>query len=183
MKKKYLMYAILPVLGLSLLAGGTTYAAMAKTEKNGGPFKAIASAIAQKFNLNTADVQTVIDETLETERIRMEKNRPNPLAKAVTDGKLTQAQADLIKAKHEEERAQMESDRESMENMTQAEREAAIKAHREDLKKWATENNIPEQYVMFFGKPGNRGNGVPGFGRPGFGKGALPATDTEASNN
>ncbi len=143
------MYGFLPLLALALLATGTAYAATGKTLKN-NPFGTIAEAIAKKFNLATADVQGVIDETLAAQRAQMEKNRPeriDMLTQAVKDGKLTQAQADLITTKREEIKPIMAS----LKDMTQTEKTAAIKAQTDSLKQWAADNNIPEKYIMLFG--------------------------------
>lgn len=153
MQKKHIMYALLPLFVLTMAAAGTTYAAAASNAEQ-KPFTAIAEAIARKFNLTTADVQKVIDETRPAERAQMRKNhqeRLNPLVQAVKDGKLTQAQADLITAKREE----MKKSAESFKAMTEPERAAAMKAHREEMNAWAKENNIPEQFVMPMGKFGN----------------------------
>ncbi len=152
MKKKYLVYGFLPVLALALVAG-TTYAAT-KTVKN-NPFSAIAAAIATKFNLNTADVQSVIDTTTATQRAQMQKNRPvrmAPLAQAVSNGKLTQAQADLITAKIKE----LKTATDNLKGKTPAERMAIMKTQTASLKQWATDNKIPAQYLMPLG---NRGQG------------------------
>lgn len=160
-KKKALLFAALPVLAITLLAGGITHAST-NDATQASPFTKLAQVIATKFNLTASDVQAVIDETMKAERPNMEQNRPNrpqSLGEAVKDGKLTQAQADLIKAKHEETKATMDSMRDSLKNMTQAEREAAIKTQRDALKQWATENNIPLKYVMFPGGPKNGHNG------------------------
>lgn len=182
--KKHLMFALIPVFALSLLAGGVAFAST-DTAKKHTPFVKIAEAIATKFNLATSDVQTVIDETMKAERAEMEKNRPEPIAQAVKDGKLTQAQADLIKAKREEIKTAMESTRDSLKNMTQTERDAFIKTQKDALKQWATDNNIPEQYIMFIGGHGpGRGDGQ-GPGGPKFrlNNTAPSATDAETATN
>lgn len=180
MKKKYIAFALLPVFALALLAGGITYASASSTSGN-GPFNKIANAIAEKFNLNAADVQTVIDDTMKAELAEMEKNRPDRLAQAVTDGKLTQAQADLIKAKMEEMRTAMEGRKDMIKNMTQAEREAAIKTQMETLKQWATDNNIPKEYVMFLGKPGKGQGGDRGIGQFMRNKNNAPRFETQTA--
>jgi len=175
------MYIILPVLALSLLVAGTSYAATKTADYN--PFSKIASAIAEKFNLNSSDVQAVIDETVAADRAEMGKNRPervDPLVQAVKNGKLTQAQADLITAKREEIKTSMESQKDTLKNMTQVEREAARKTQMDSLKQWATDNGIPEQYVLGFGGMGD-GHGGP-FGR-GFHQSEAPDSDAQTPAN
>lgn len=162
MNKKYIGYAVLPVLALSLLVGGTVFASSkssSDSNKKGEPFNDLASAIATKFNLSTSDVQSLIKETMDAKKAEMEKNKPTEkaektdfLTQAVTDGKITQAQADLIKAKREE---------------VKTAREAEMKAETASLKEWATTNNIPEEYVAG-PEGGHRGDfhGGPDFGGP-----------------
>lgn len=77
------------------------------------------------------------------------------LEQAVKDGKLTQAQADLIKAKHEEYKTAVEA----LKDKAAAERQAAIKTLDEGLKSWAKANNIPEQFVMPLGRGLGEGMG------------------------
>jgi gas vesicle protein len=148
MNKKKLKYIIPAIATLALVAGGTTYAA---TTKGHNPFANLATVIAEKFNLKTADVQSVIDETMAAERQQRGVNRQGPaeqLAQAVTDGKLTQAQADLITAK----KSEMKTAIEALRDATQEERQAAMKTQMDTLKQWATDNNIPEQYIMGLGR-------------------------------
>jgi hypothetical protein len=180
MGKKYIAFALLPVFALALLAGGITYASANSTD-NKNPFNKIATAIATKFNLNATDVQTVIDDTMKAELAEMEKNRPDRLAQAVTDGKLTQAQADLIKAKQEEVKTTMESQKDTTKNMTQAEREAAMKTQTETLKQWVTDNNIPKEYIMFLGKPGKGPGGDRGMGGSMHARNNAPTTETQTA--
>ncbi|MBU0545919.1 hypothetical protein KKA13_01550 [Patescibacteria group bacterium] len=74
MKKKHLIYAILPALALALLIGGVARAATISANAN-NPFSKIASAIAQKFNLNADDVQKVINEVKTADRMKVAKKR------------------------------------------------------------------------------------------------------------
>ena len=91
------------------------------------------------------------------------------LAKGVADGKITQAQSALITAKIQENKTFMES----LANKTQAERQAAVKAHKDEVLKWATNNSIPKE---FFGGP-MQGKGE--MGRRGMGRGSKGGNDTK----
>lgn len=167
MKNTKLRYVLLPILGLSFLVGGITYAS-AETNGRGNPFGNLAEAIAAKFNVPIADVQTVINDTVAANRAEMAKNRPgrvDMLAQAVKDGKLTQAQADLITAKRTELRNAVGS----VKDLSVTERASLMKEHQAALKEWATANNIPEEYVFGFGGGMRRGGGMP------FGRGNAPA--------
>ncbi len=148
---------------------------------------ALVQAIASKFNLNTADVQKVFDDQRAQQQADMqaknEQRFTDRLAQAVKDGKLTQAQSDLVTAKHQEVQTFMES----LKDKTVADRQAALKTEMDSLKQWATDNNIPEGYLpMGFGPGRGMMGGHEGFGgrgmgemRGGWNKGAAPTTATE----
>lgn len=170
MNKKYLLYAIVPMTALAICGG----VVLADTENDKiNPMADIVDAIAQKFNLNASDVQAVFDEQkikMETQR---EQNRTqaetDKLSEAVANGKLTQIQADLIIAKraelyaqnsfniNKEDRSQTTKTKEEVKAEINA-RQEEMKAKQETLKQWATDNNIPIEYIQFgFGMQG-KGN-------------------------
>jgi len=129
----------------------------------------LVAAIAQKFNLNQTDLQAVFDQQrgqwqekrqekvkqMETAR---EQKFADYLAKLVSEGKITQTQANAINAKRAELAAKVDAqatqDKSDFRNMTADERKAAMEAkkaqtqaEREALKQWASANSIPEQWV------------------------------------
>jgi hypothetical protein len=165
--------AAIALAGLGLIiSAGVTYAATSTGK--GGPMSNLVNAIAQKFNLNASDVQQVVDETMATEKTQMEAERQQQfsgkISQAVTNGELTQDQADKITAKQKEVQEFMTS----LSGKTEDERNTAIKTETESLKQWATDNNIPEQYIQmgFDGKMGRGGPG--GTEKPGeIGKGVM----------
>jgi len=92
---------------------------------------------------------------METKRQQQFTDR---VAKAVGDGKLTQAQADTITAK----KAEFEAAKTSLEGKTKEERRTAMEAQRELLETWAKANNIPDGYLPCQGRGmmgGHRGFG------------------------
>lgn len=140
------------------------------------PMSSLISAIAQKFNLNVSDVQKLFDEQhtqMESQRGTEQSARiTERLTQAVTQGKLTQSQADLLKAKQEELRVFHES----LKGKTREECKAAMDKKIAELKEWAKANNIPDEFANFgpMGRgPGGRGRGPggmrmnQGFGQPG----------------
>jgi hypothetical protein len=129
------------------------------------PFSNLVSLISQRFNLSQSDVQKVFDEQrtqMEAEHeTRRSEELATRLAAAVKARTITQAQSDLIKAKQTE----LKAFHESLKGKTKEECEAAMKAKAEELKAWATANNIPEQFANFGPMGGQRGPGGPGMGR------------------
>ncbi len=149
MNKKVISYAILPVLALVLLGSGISFAA-ANTETK--PIDALVSAIAEKFNLKPAEVQQVVEQVKSEQRAQMatkgaEKMKER-LASAVSAKKLTQAQADLIAAKHQELKTSRDALHESLKSKTPTPAQSVMKAEMDSLKQWAKDNNIPEEFVL-----------------------------------
>jgi hypothetical protein len=140
------MIAAAFILGASVLTAGVASADTGPRTDN--HMTSFVNAIAAKFNLKAADVQSVVDQTMATERATMDakrsQNEATRLAKAVTDGKLTQAQADLIKAKQ----AEMKTFMDSLKTKTQSERMTAMKTQMDSLKQWADANNIPLNFIQ-----------------------------------
>jgi hypothetical protein len=121
--------------------------ANAATDTSTDPMSGLVQKIADKFNLNKDEVQAVFDAQrteMEAERTQEMKDR---LAQAVKDGKLTQDQADKITAKL----AEMKANREDLSGKTPEERHEAMKAARDEIKKWAEDNNIPMEYLRIVG--------------------------------
>lgn len=146
-------------IGLGMLTAflSTAQAAEVVTNVKSNPMSSLVLAISQKFGLNQAEVQQVFDAERVKSRTEMEAKATQALndrlAKAVTDKKLTQAQADMIKA----EVATLKTQFEALNGKTGQELKDGMKAIMDSAKKWAKDNNIPEQYL------------VPGFGGRGFG--------------
>jgi hypothetical protein len=176
------MFAIAAVvIGVSTITASVINAQVVSTNTN--PMSSLVTAIATKFNLNAAEVQTVVDETMQAEHAareaQMQQAQAARLSAAVTAGKLTQAQADLITAKTAELRATMEANRIANQSLTMEQRKAKMDEQRTALQAWATANNIPTEYLHFVG--GGKGMGVHGgMGMKGFRPG-LPTTNTTSS--
>lgn len=158
--------AIIASLGIGAIGIGTTFAAQAEPEDG---MASLVEAIAEKFDLSVSDVQAVFDEQREQKQAEREAKEAERLAQEVTDGKITQDQADAITAKREEMRDFMES----LSTLDNEARREAMKTQREELKQWADDNDIP----MFYFRGGPH-DGRPGP-RPGRGFGDFQPIDEE----
>lgn len=162
--KKYLLYAVVPVMALATIGG--VVLADSNNSNQTNPIDSLVNAIAQKFNLNVSDVQAVFDEhrtVMQSEhreemQTKMQEKFTEKIEQAVADGKLTQAQADLIVAK----KAELNAQQENLQGKTKEEILEAVKTHRDALKQWAQDNNISLEYFAF-GKMGFKGPGNFGF--------------------
>ena len=137
MQVKKSLIAAMAVVALG--AGALSTNAVLAAEEVNGPVNNLVSAIATRFNLNEEEVQAVFDAEHEEMRAEHEQKAEEHLAKLVTDGKLTQEQADLVLVQQEEHRVFMEG----LKDLEGEERGAAMKAHREESRLWAEENDIP----------------------------------------
>lgn len=154
--KRFLLAAVGAV-SLTGAGVGLAQAAAKPVNPGEGRMATLVQALAKKFNLNAADIQTVFDEDrqgMEANRLQEAKDR---LTQAVKDGKLTQTQADQLVAKRQELKTLMDS----LKGKTREETEAARKTAMEKFNTWATTNNIPQEFLHFGFGPGG-GHGGPG---------------------
>ncbi len=150
-KKSKMIAAVAFVLGSSAFGVGVSQAAATHLGKN-QKMSAIIEAIAEEFDLNASDVESVVQEVMQKERQDMEKRHDEELSaelnQAITDGKLTQVQADLIHAKKEELKSFMID----FKDLTSDERQALRKSHIDEITKWMEENDIPKEFILSLGK-------------------------------
>ncbi len=151
-KKSLAVAAVVAALGAGAVGVGVTHAA---ANPDGRPkfMTEIASAIATKFNLSESDVQAVIDAQAQAHRDEMiakhNETFDQMLEQAVTDGRLTQGQADAITSKRDE----LQSYAESLRDETPEARQEEMKTKIEELRAWAKDNGIDEKYVRFLPPP------------------------------
>lgn len=138
-------------MGVATLAGAGLVNAQSSTTSGTG----LVDKIAQKFNLNKSDVQKVFDEDRTAHDAERQQRMEERLTQAVKDGKLTQTQADAITSKM----AEMKTYMDSLKDKTEQERHDAMKTKMDELKQWATQNNIPHGYMPM-------GHGMMGGPRP-----------------
>lgn len=151
MKKSMIAALAVATMGAGAVGVGTTYAA--SNTSPASPFGDLIEAIATRFNLSTEDVQQVFEEQRKAHQEEMQAKGAERLADAVTNGEITQEQADAITAHREE----MQTFHESLKEMSEEDRQAAIETQKEENKTWAEENNIPEQFLMHEGPHGHEG--------------------------
>ncbi len=160
MKKHLVIAASVATIGLAGLGAGVAHAATSSSTK-ADPMSSLVDKIATKFNLNKSEVQQVFDAQKTEMQAQRETEVKADVAKLVTDGKITQAQADLINAKREELEKQRETDRASFDSMSDADRKTAMDKKKTDLESWAKTNGIDTQYLRYV-MGGGHGHGGPG---------------------
>ena len=126
--------AVAGVIGLTRVS-----AALGSLGLHNGKIPTIITNLANRFNLNPTDIQTVFDQT-------RTQNEDTRLSQLVTDGKITEAQKKLIIDK----RTEIEGKVAEINNkqMTASERKDALDTLRDDIILWASDNKIDESDVL-----------------------------------
>lgn len=132
-------------LAIGALAIGTTLGVVGlKTiDATTGTNFPIIQNLAEKFNTSPEDVRGIFDQTREERQQERQKAVEDSLNQAVEDGKITEDQKNTILSKQAEIRKQMEE----------------VKAGKEDLRKWADENDIDLKDIL----PGKGSHGFRGM--------------------
>lgn len=154
MRNKILLSALVTtVIGIGLF---TTTSVLAQNPTAGqNPMQSLVQKIADKFGLKKEDVQAVFDQDRSDRRAEMEARNIAQLDQLVKDGKITEAQKQLIINKRKEIEASRQSQMQNMQGKADEERKA--------LEDWAAQNGIAVKYLMGgFGRYGGPG----GPGRP-----------------
>lgn len=142
------------------VAGGTGVLAATNNAAGGtNPESSLIDKLVTKFGLNKADVQAVFEQEHSEHEAQHQQQLEGRLAQAVTDGTLTEDQKSKILAKQQ----QMQTFVDGLKGKTMQERRAATTSKRDELRQWATDNSIPQEYVRFaLGMAGPHGARGPG---------------------
>ena len=151
-KKAKILAATTFLLGVFAVGGiGLVYADTSTTKTD--PMTTLSTRLAQKFNLNADEVKSVVDEIMTQEHKNMEAVQKQAfadrVAKGVSAGTLTQAQADLLIAKNEELIAKRETDRTSFATISDTDRKTKMDTQKAEITAWITANNIPSEFAHF----------------------------------
>lgn len=151
MKKAMIVGAGLVTIG----AGSMGVASAATADTSSSSDTSLVQKIATKFGLKTSDVQAVFDQDRESHMAEMKEKRATALKQAVTNGKLTQAQADHITAAWDEiDKLHDAAGGPGKETDAQ---HAAIKTKMDELKTWLDGQNLDLSEIDGLDGPGGRG--------------------------
>ncbi|KKQ42035.1 MAG: hypothetical protein US60_C0025G0005 [Microgenomates group bacterium GW2011_GWC1_37_8] len=106
--------------------------------QDSGNYPSIVAKIAEKFNLNEADVQAVFDEEREAHYADMQARWSERLDDLVNDGKITAEQKQAILDKHEE----MQNKMEELRDLEPKARREKMQTMHEEFKAWAEGEGI-----------------------------------------
>ncbi len=146
----------------ALIVGGLFAARSISAQESDNAASSLVAKIAQKFNLNQNEVQTVFSEfhtERQQERMTQVETR---LSQAVTDGKISDSQKQAILSKVKEMQANREPG--SMREKSAEERQTMMEGRRADMQAWLqTQGLTLETYHDLVGMGG--GKGMSGRGR------------------
>ncbi|NTU72782.1 hypothetical protein HGB07_01240 [Candidatus Roizmanbacteria bacterium] len=148
---------IVPALVVLTIVGIGVFGATQTSAQTNSGFTSLVEQIATKFGLKQSDVQAVFDQHRQDRQTQMETQFEAKLSQDVKDGKITEAQKQLIIAKHKELAVNRQKYKESLKSMTADQRKTTREKEKNDLETWAKQNNIDLKYLY-----GGLGNG---FGR------------------
>lgn len=161
MNKKVLITGLTSAVIIGSLWTATRVAAQESIDSS-RPMDTLALKIANKFGLNQSEVEAVLGEARQEHQQLRQAQMSQRLEQLVTEGKITQAQKELIEAKHQEMQAARLNQQEAWKSMTRQERQAQMEQKRSELKAWAEENGIDTSYLMMGGRQTGRGGFGPG---------------------
>ena len=132
---------------LAVVVGGTAFLGVRSVhaQSNNG-IQSLVQEIAQKFNLDQSQVQSVFDNHHSKRQDMMKQKMEDRLTQAVKDGKLTEAQKQAILTKIQEVKNNLMSA--DFKNKTPQEKKQAMEWQRQDLENWAKSQGIDSSYLM-----------------------------------
>ena len=137
---------IIPTIALVAIMGAVTIGTMpVNAESN--VYGTLVTRIAQRFNLKESDVEQVVNEVRTERQSQMQARWEARLSQLVSDGKISSAQKELIEAKHNELKLEMQN----LSGLSATDRRTKMRNISADLESWAIKNNIDLKVVGLFG--------------------------------
>jgi hypothetical protein len=160
--KSLIVAGILGTVGVTALTGVGIASAESGTSNTTDPMSSLVQKIASKFNLNKDDVQKLFDEDKTTHEAEREQQIATRLQGFVDDGTITATQKTAIENKLKELKAERESDKETLKDLTDAQRKAKMDEKKTELESWAKEQGLDLTKLKgIFGGHGGHGGPRP----------------------
>jgi hypothetical protein len=140
--KSLIVASIVGTFGLGGLATAGIANAESSTSSSTDPMSSLVEKIASTFNIDKAKVQSLFDENKTAREAEREKQQTERLQKLVDDGTITAAQKTAIEAKLAELKKERDADKDTMKDLSDAERKAKMDEKRAELESWAKEQGL-----------------------------------------
>ncbi len=141
-KKKFVFPSIIAIAIIAITLMSANYVSAQEGVVN----RPIVQRLAEKFNLDTNEVQKVFDEERETRQAERYALFVEKLDDLVAEGKLTQEQKDYLVAHHEK----MQGVHEEMITLEPSERREKAQSLHSELEVWAESQNLDLSEIMPF---------------------------------
>ena len=112
------------------------------------PMSSLVTRISERFSLDKDEVKQVFDAELEEQHRKMLEKSSQDLTELVKDGKITEAQKQLIIDKRSELHSSHMSKMMNLQGSTREEIRAAMEKEKSELEQWAKDNGIDVSYVF-----------------------------------
>lgn len=106
------------------------------------------SKLAQKLGISEDTLNNALSQLRSEQQTERETALITRLDGLVKEGKITEAQKQLILDKHAELKSAREAQREEFKNLSMQERQAKLEQQRQDLEAWAQNNGIDLKLVL-----------------------------------
>lgn len=137
---------LLPVLAVGIMGAGLMSVSQVQAQANTNSFSSLVETLANKFNLDKSQVQSVFDEHKVQMQQEHQQKMENRLTQAVKEGKLTDAQKQAVLNKLAEFKKTFNAD--AFKNMTPQQKKEAMQKQHNELKEWAQSQGIDPSYLM-----------------------------------
>ncbi len=163
---KFSSKVILPAAVLTLMGGMALAASASQVSAHfgGDGQTTLMQRLVSRFNLNESDVKAVFAEVRTERQAEREKALELRLTEAVAAGKLTEAQKQLVLAKHEELQATREANLTAWQALTPEEKRTQMTEQRQAIQDWAKANGIDTSFLFMADGP-MMGRGMKGGAR------------------
>lgn len=147
---------LISIASIGLVVGTGLTSLQSVYADNKDNYSPIVARLVEKFNLNTSEVDTVLNQYREERHNDQVAKVTERLNVSVQSGDITEEQKQLILNKL----AEMSENRPGEYNGDRDDRREAMKLRRAELEKWAADNNIDAKYLPGLGNMGEgRGMG------------------------
>lgn len=147
---RHVKSALLMGAGVMAVSLGSLGVASAATNSPNDSKNSLVSKIAAKFHLQKSEVQAVFDQDHADHMADLKAKRATALKQAVSDGKLTQAEADHITAVWQEIDDLVDGKRPDQQSTATRD---AIKAKMDALRTWANNHSLDLRSMHLVGGP------------------------------
>ena len=149
---------------LAIILGTVTFGATAFgtadafAQNSPAPFPSFVQQLAQKLGIDQGKVQTAVDDIHKDRQGILQTRFEERLTQAINDGKITEAQKQLILNKFKDLQTDRQTNMEKFKTMTPEQRKQSMIDKKTDLSNWAKTNGVDLSIITKMGKGGMMGH-------------------------